>query len=63
MKSIEKLCEKYAIQNALDHGEAKLGPVMRVIMAAHAELRKEADKVKEILEQQIDFINSQTKNL
>ncbi len=61
MKSIEKLCEKYAIQNALDHGEAKLGPVMRVIMATHAELRKEADKVTEILEQQIDFINSLTK--
>ncbi len=55
------LCEKYTIMNALDHGEAKLGPVMRVIMATHAELRKEADKVKEILEQQIDFINSLSK--
>ncbi len=61
MKSIEKLCEKYTIMNALDHGEAKLGPVMRILMATHAELRKEADKVKEILEQQIDFINSLSK--
>jgi len=26
MSSVEEICEKYAVQNALEHGEAKIGP-------------------------------------
>ena len=57
MKSVEIICEKYAFKNALEHGEAQLGPIMRIIMAVHPELRKDAKKVKEILEQKIEQVN------
>jgi len=58
MSSIEEICEKFALQNALEHGEAKIGPVMRIIMVAHPELRKDVDNVKTIAQQKIDYINS-----
>jgi glutaminyl-tRNA synthetase len=58
MSSIEEICEKYAVQNALEHGEAKITPVMRIIMVAHPELRKDVNSVKIIAQQKIDYINS-----
>ena len=58
MKSVELICEKYAIQNALEHGEAKVGSIMKIIMKDNPELRKEANKVKEILEKKVEYINS-----
>jgi len=58
MKSIEDICEKYALQNALEHGEAQVGPIMRIIMGEHPEFRKDAQKVKEILEEKVEYVNS-----
>ncbi len=58
MKSVETICEKYAIQNALEHGEALVGSIMKIIMKDNPELRKEASKVKEILEKKVKFVNS-----
>ncbi len=60
MKSIEEICEKFAVQNALEHGEAKIGPVMGKVMSAHPELRKKANEVKDIALKQIDLINTLT---
>ena len=58
MTSVEKLCEKYTIENALEYGEAAVGPVMGLIMKANPELKKDAKSIKEILEKKIDHINS-----
>lgn len=58
MKSVETICEKYAVQNALEHGEAQVGSVMKIIMKNNPELRKEANKVKEILERKVEFVNT-----
>ncbi|MEE9410007.1 MAG: glutamine--tRNA ligase/YqeY domain fusion protein [Candidatus Heimdallarchaeota archaeon] len=58
MDSVEKISEKFTIINAIDYGEAKIGPVMRMIMGAHPELRKEADKVKAIVAEKVSYINS-----
>ncbi len=58
MSSIEEICDKFAVQNALEHGEAKIGPVMRIIMVAHPELRKDVNDVKTIAQKKIDYINS-----
>lgn len=58
MKSVDNLCEKYTVQNAIEHGEAQVGPVMRILMGAHPELRKDAQKIKELLEKKVEFINS-----
>ncbi|MHA1399753.1 MAG: glutamine--tRNA ligase/YqeY domain fusion protein [Candidatus Heimdallarchaeaceae archaeon] len=58
MNSVEDICEKCAIQNALEHGEAKIGPVMGMIMSAHPELREEAKAVKETAIQVINRINA-----
>ena len=58
MASVEKLCEKYAIENALEYGEAAVGPVMGLIMKANPELKKDAKSIKEILEKKIDHINA-----
>lgn len=58
MKSVELICEKYAIQNALEHGEAQVGSIMKIIMKDNPELRKEANKVKDILEKKVEYVNS-----
>ena len=58
MSTVEEICEKFAIENALEHGEAKIGPVIRTIMVAHPELRKDASSVKEISAKKVDYINS-----
>jgi glutaminyl-tRNA synthetase len=58
MKSVETICEKYALQNALEFGRAQVGPIMRIIMGANPELRKDANKVKEILEKKVEYVNS-----
>ncbi len=62
MKSIEHICEKYAVKNAIDHGEAQVGSVMRIIMGAHPELRNKAKDVKEILEKKVEYVNSLQKD-
>jgi len=58
MKSVDNLCEKYTVQNAIEYGEAQVGPVMRILIGAHPELRKDAQKIKELLEKKVEFINS-----
>jgi glutaminyl-tRNA synthetase len=58
MKSVETICEKYALQNALEYGKAQVGPIMRIIIGANPELRKDANKVKETLEKKIEYVNS-----
>jgi len=58
MKSVELICEKYAIQNAVEHGEAQVGSIMKIIMKDNPELRKEANKVKDILEKKVEYVNS-----
>ncbi|MHA1827259.1 MAG: glutamine--tRNA ligase/YqeY domain fusion protein [Candidatus Heimdallarchaeaceae archaeon] len=58
MKSLEILCEKHAIENALEHGKAAVGPVIGLILKANPELRKDAKSIKEILEKKIEYINS-----
>ncbi|MHA1737779.1 MAG: glutamine--tRNA ligase/YqeY domain fusion protein [Candidatus Heimdallarchaeota archaeon] len=58
MKSIEDICEKYALQNALEHGKAEVGPIMNIIMSLHPEFRKDAQKVKEILEEKVEYVNA-----
>ena len=62
MKSVELICEKYAIQNALEHGEAQVGSIMKIIMKDNPELRKEANKVKDILEKKVEYVNSLKKD-
>lgn len=58
MTSVERLCEKHTVENALEHGKAVLGPVMGRVFKANPELRKDADSIREILEKKIDYINS-----
>ncbi len=58
MNSVEKMCEKYAIENALGHGEAQVGPVMGLILKANPEMKKDAKSIKEILEKKIAYVNS-----
>ena len=58
MNSVEELCEKYAIENALEHGEAKVDAVMGLILKANPEMKKDAKNIKEILEKKVDYINS-----
>ncbi|MHA1501204.1 MAG: glutamate--tRNA ligase family protein, partial [Candidatus Heimdallarchaeota archaeon] len=58
MKSIEDICEKYALQNAMEHGKAEVGPIMNIIMSLHPEFRKDAQKVKEILEEKVEYVNA-----
>lgn len=60
MNSVDQICEKFVVQNTLDHGSAKVGPVVGMIMAAHPELRKEATNVKETVVEKINLINSLT---
>ena len=49
MDSVEKISEKFTIINAIDYGEAKIGPVMRMIMGAQQAFRKEANNAKAIV--------------
>ncbi|MHA1217162.1 MAG: glutamine--tRNA ligase/YqeY domain fusion protein [Candidatus Heimdallarchaeaceae archaeon] len=58
MTSVERLCEKHTVENALEHGKAALDPVMGRIFKANPELRKDANSIREILEKKIDYINS-----
>ena len=60
MNSVDRICEKFVVQNTLDHGSAKVGPVVGMIMAAHPELRKEAKTVKETVVEKINLISSLT---
>jgi len=61
MKSVEKVCEKYALKNALDFGSADVNPLMRIILGNHPELRPKAREVKAILEKVVDEINQLSK--
>ena len=58
MTSIEKLCEKLAIENALEHGEAKIGAVIGLIMKDNPELRNELENIKAIVTKKVSYINS-----
>jgi glutaminyl-tRNA synthetase len=58
MKDIETICERYALQNALEHGKAQFGPIMKIIMGANPDLRKKANDVREILEQKVEYVNT-----
>ncbi|MHA2309514.1 MAG: glutamate--tRNA ligase family protein, partial [Candidatus Heimdallarchaeaceae archaeon] len=58
MTSVEKLCEKHTVENALEHGKAALGPVMGLIFKANPELKNDADNIREILNKKIVDINS-----
>lgn len=58
MTSVERLCEKHTVENALEHGKAAIGPVMGRVFKANPELRKDTDSIREILENKIDYINS-----
>jgi len=58
MNSVEKMCEKYTIENALEHGEAAVGPVMGLVFKADPELRKDAKNIKKIVEKKVEYINS-----
>ena len=58
MTSVEELCEKHTVENALEHGKAALGPVMGLIFKANRELKNDSAKIREILSKKIDYINS-----
>jgi glutaminyl-tRNA synthetase len=58
MKSVESICEKLALKNAIEFGKAQVDPIMRIIMGTHEELRSQAKKVKETLEEKVAYINS-----
>jgi glutaminyl-tRNA synthetase len=58
MTSVEKLCEKHTVENALEHGKAAVGPVMGLVFKANPELRKDANSIKEIIEKNVKLINS-----
>ncbi len=57
MMSVEKICEMYALKNALEFGKAEVNPLMRIILGKHSELRTRAKEVKEILERVVEEIN------
>ena len=60
MTSVEKLCEKHTVENALEHGKAAVGPVMGLVFKADPELRKDANSIKEIIEKKVNYVNSLT---
>ncbi len=55
--SVEEICERYTILNALEHGNAKIGPVVGMILSAHPELRTQAKQIKEIVSKFVLKIN------
>ncbi|MHA1244959.1 MAG: glutamate--tRNA ligase family protein, partial [Candidatus Heimdallarchaeota archaeon] len=57
-ETIEQIVRKYVLQNAVLHkGTANEKSVMQKIMTTHAELRKEAKKISELVEQIVPKIN------
>ena len=57
-ESIEQVVRKYSLQNAVLHnGKANEKSVMQKIMTTHTELRKEAKKISELVEQIVPTIN------
>ena len=58
MASLEKLCEKLTIENALEHGEAKVGAVIGLIMKTNPELRSDLENIRAIVAEKVSYINS-----
>jgi glutaminyl-tRNA synthetase len=58
MTSLKKLCEKLTIENALEHGEAKVGAVIGLIMKTNPELRSDLENIKVIVVEKVSYINS-----
>ncbi|MDY6780211.1 MAG: glutamate--tRNA ligase family protein, partial [Halobacteria archaeon] len=55
---VRELVEKYALQNAVDHGEdAEVGAVMGKLMGEHPELRDDADEVSEVAPEVVASVN------
>ena len=58
MTSLEKLCEKFTVLNALEHGEAVVGAVIGLIAKSNPELRNEIENIKAIVAKKVSYINS-----
>ncbi|MGB9630508.1 MAG: glutamate--tRNA ligase [Candidatus Methanodesulfokora sp.] len=58
---IEELAMKYAVQNAMKYGKAKIEPVMAKIMAELPEYRSQAHEIKKIVEQIVEEVNRMEK--
>ncbi|NPD87509.1 MAG: glutamine--tRNA ligase/YqeY domain fusion protein [Asgard group archaeon] len=58
MTSLEKLCEKFTVLNALEHGEAVVGAVIGLIAKSNPELRKDIENIKAIVAKKVSYINS-----
>ena len=56
MNSVEKMCEKYTVENALEHGKAAVGPVMGLVFKANPEMREDANSIKAIIEKTMFLI-------
>ncbi|MBD3189848.1 MAG: glutamate--tRNA ligase [Candidatus Heimdallarchaeota archaeon] len=61
-EEVRKLVLKYALENALKYdGEAQEKAVMQRVMATHAELRKHAKEIIDVVEELIPQINEMTR--
>ena len=56
---LEKIVLKWALKNAVDHdGKAMTGPVIAKVIGENPELKKDARKIKEIVEEVVEMVNS-----
>lgn len=58
MESTDEICKKFVVQNALEHGKAKVGAVLGLIFKTYPELRKELESIKPIVEHEVEKINA-----
>ncbi|RSN74193.1 glutamate--tRNA ligase [Candidatus Methanodesulfokora washburnensis] len=59
---IEELAMKYAVQNAMKYGKARVEPVMAKIMAELPEYKGKASEIKRIVEQIVERVNNMEKS-
>ncbi len=55
---VKRVARKYAVENALRYGKAKLGPVVNKVLGELKELRKCAREVAKIVSEIVDEVNS-----
>jgi len=56
---LEKIVLKWALKNAVDHdGKAMAGPVIAKVIGENPELKKDVRRVKEIVEEVVEMVNS-----
>ncbi len=55
---VRKVAKRYAVENALKYGKAKLGPVVNKVLGELKELRKHAREIAKIVNEVIEEINS-----